>query len=294
MEKGKTIIVKKELILGQDFKTIKERIEGRSEYAGLRKLCCFDEKRMLLKYATEQIHPARLKYPNRIPILFLFSNPHPQSVANGLFLSEPRSQKFWQRLFQSKYFCEGMSTDLTTWNDKTPINLGELMLNGNYHSKFLLYFHCLWPIPTNQVADLKKLFSETPLWGKIKNDGLTDLKALIKEQSIEHIVIFTGGVYHELTGDEPCKGRREKVMQAVREYEKKKDKHTYFGELPCNHAPAKFDKNIKVHLALDTRSKNMGKDIEAEIGARPFTSILDKILDDVIQNTTFPKTICTS
>lgn len=277
MSNDKSIITERELALGKYFASIKDKIKTDYKYFGQKDLYVFDNDKEMLKYKTEHIHPARLKHPNRIPILFLFSNPHPQSVAKGLFLSEPHSQKFWLRLFQSKYFClsKDMPIDLIKWNEKTPSSLGDLMLNGNYHSDFILYFHCLWPIPTNQVADLKKLFA--PIWNEIKSDGLNDLKTLIKKQGIEHIMTFTGEVYSELTGNEPHKGRRDAVMQAVKVYLKEKNESKYLESLKYNHALSRFDNKVNVYLALDTRSKNMGRELEK----RPFTSIIDKILGNI-------------
>ncbi len=107
----------------------------------------------------QNIHPNHSEYPERIPILFLFSNPHPDSVRHGSFLSEPHSQAFWERLFESDYFHmppDG-EINLESWDMQTPELLGQLMLKGEHCSPFLLYFHRLWPLPTKQVADLKKL-----------------------------------------------------------------------------------------------------------------------------------------
>jgi len=132
------IITKQSLKLGSNFDSIKRKIETDSKYCGLRKLCKFypDEKR--IEYSTERIYPS--ERPGRIPILFLFSNPHPDSVRRGLLFSEPRSKAFWQRLFESKYFR--MRTDdeinLEHWNESTPKRLGQLMVEGRYESDFLV------------------------------------------------------------------------------------------------------------------------------------------------------------
>lgn len=104
----------------------------------LNKLCKFypDEKR--LEYCTERIYPS--KHTGHIPILFLLSNPHPDSVRRGLFLSEPRSKAFWQRLFESKHFRIRPSDEINIecWDESTPKRLGQLMVEDQYESDFLL------------------------------------------------------------------------------------------------------------------------------------------------------------
>jgi hypothetical protein len=124
------IITKRSLELGSSFDDVKNKIETDSKYCGLKKLCkfCPDEKRF--EYCTERIYPS--EHPGRFPILFLFSNPHPDSVRGGLFLSEPRSKAFWQRLFNSEYFRmrPGDEINIERWDESTPKRLGQLMLEG--------------------------------------------------------------------------------------------------------------------------------------------------------------------
>ena len=277
------IITSRSLELSDNFDDIVSKIENDSRYAGLKELCEFYSQENRVEYSTERIHPNHSEHPTRIPILFLFSNPHPDSVASGLFLSERHSRTFWQRLFESDHFrltCGEIN--LVCWDERTPELLGQLMLEGKYESKFLLYFHCLWPIPTNQVADLKRLFaSNPPLWGKINEDGLEKLRELIKHEQIKHIVVLTGEIFHLITGANKAayKGRRDLIKCAVNDYLADRNIKNYWERLSFCHAKASFSNDVDVYLGLDTRSKNMGKGMKK----RYFTFALDMILNGILE-----------
>ena len=241
----KSIITPRSLELGDSFTDIRNKIESDKRYAGLKNLCKFYPEEKRVEYFTERIHPNRSEHPIRIPILFLFSNPHPDSVASGLFLSERYSRTFWQRLFESDYFhLRAGEINLEYWDKSTPKLLGQLMLEGKYESKCLLYFHCLWPIPTNQVADLKRLFASTPqrLWGKINEASQKELVRLIEHEQIKHVVAFTGEVFHLITEANKAdyKGRRDLIKCAVDDFLKDKDIEKYWNKLSFSHAEAKF------------------------------------------------------
>ena len=49
-----------------------------------------------LHFLTERIHPKDTA-GKRPRAMLLFSNPHPDSVERGLFMSEPRSRGFWAK-----------------------------------------------------------------------------------------------------------------------------------------------------------------------------------------------------
>jgi len=285
----KRIITSRTLKLGDNFAAIKEKIETYPKYASLkkRKLCEFNPENNELVYRTEKIYPNRSEHPQRIPVLLLFSNPHPDSVARGLFLSEPHSRSFWQRLFESDYLCLPVGgINLERWDESTLKLLGKLMLEGKYESRFLLYFHCLFPIPTRQLADLKRLFKSAPhLWAKIERSGMEELGKLTKDERIKHIVVFAGPTFQALTGAsvETYKGWRNKVKHSVDDYLKDRDTGKYWASLCAGYAKTKLGSNdVDIYLGLDTWAKNMGKGM----GKRYFTWALDMILAKI--NSPYP------
>ena len=257
------IIISRRLKLGGSFADIKNKIETDSKYAGLKNLCIFNREENELVYRTEKIYPNRSEHTKRIPVLFLFSNPLPASVERELFLSEPHSKTFWERLFESKHFrLTGEAINLKCWNESTPKLLGQIMLEGEYESLFLLYFHCLYPIPTSKPEDLKGLFKSAPhIWEEIKTSSNRELVKLTKDEQIKHIVVFKAGVFRTITKTK-VKGWGKK--DAIHEFLKSGDKEKYWG----------VDSNgVYIYLSLHTRAKNWKDDK----GQCYFTRFLDLI-----------------
>jgi len=283
MSKLKPVVTSRSLELGDYFDDVVNSIKSDSCLECLYKPY---PKEKRIEYFTESIYPNHSEHPDRIPILFLFSNPHPDSVRRGLFLSEPHSQTFWERLFESDHFhmLPDGEVNLESWDEQTPELLGQLILKGKYCSPFLLYFHCFWPLPTKQVADLKKLFvSIPPLWEKINKDAREELAELTKREQIGFIVVFTGEIFQLITGAKKAdyKGRRDKIKRAVIDYLKDRNIKNYWDSLSFCHAKAGFSNDVDVYLSLDTRSKNL-KIERAE--QRYFTVAIDMILKRVTES----------
>jgi len=285
MNAKNTIITSRCLDLKNRFIEIKNKIETDSKYTNLKTICEFLPSKNLLIYDTERIYPDASEYKDRTPILFLFSNPHPVSVKTGLFLSEPRSKNFWLRLFQSEYLgLPNVEVDLARWNNSTPKVLGDMMLEGKYKSDFLIYFHCLYPIPTNQLHDLYSLFGKrTDLWNQIEKDSIKELSDLLREETINHVMVFTSPIFQLLTdmSNESMKNWRKKVINAIENSNAKK----LWAQNGSGVAKAKGDmfENVNFYHALDTHAKDWGKKNGMELNKdkRYFTSVLDNIFENI-------------
>ena len=282
----KPIITCRSLELGDDFDDIANKIENDPKYVGLKKLCKFYPAEKRFEYLTEGIYPNRSEHPAQIPTLFLFSNPHPDSVASGLLLSEPHSKTFWQRLFESDHLrLPDGKIDLKSWDESTRKQLGKLMLEGKYmnekgqKSDFLIFFHCLWQIPTNQVADLKRLFVSKPQREKINKDGLKELAELVEREQIKHIIVFTGEVFHLITGVKEVRRRWNLIKCGVDDFLEDNVKEKYWNTPALCHAKAIFSNDVDVYLGLYTRGKDWGKEMEK----RYFTWALDMILYKILE-----------
>jgi hypothetical protein len=281
----KNVVTIKSLELDKenDFNDIKKRIESDYTYAGLEKLCRFHLKEKRIDYLTESIYPNREKNPDRIPVLFLFSNPYPDSVSRCLFLSEPHSRSFWKRLSESHHFKDMKLKQLVKdWDDlTTPKRIAQFMLEGEYKSRFLLYFHCLWPIPTNQFGDLKRLFKgKEELWNeKVDKVSKEELHYLIEDCDIKHIVVFPSAIFNEITLKIAPKGWRKSIKDAVDTFDKDRNITRYWECLSGGYAQYKSSSDVHVYLALDTRRKDWGKGMDK----RYFTWAIDMILDRILR-----------
>lgn len=275
----KQIIIDKRLKLGDSFTDIKQRINtNRKRYAGLN----IGENELV--YHTERIYPKHSKHRQRIPVLFLFSNPHPESVKKGLFLSGPHSRTFWQRLSEiDKNYLQlpPGAVNLERWDESIP-GLREIMLRGDYKSPFLLYFHCLWPIPTRQVRDLKELFnSKSKLWAEVERSGREELDRLIKDEQIKHIVVFSSELFRVITRANKNEVRkwRDKVQCALGEFQRDGDKDKYWRVLSSGYVKKKFNSNdMEIYLGLNTRAKNVWNEAKTQ---RYFTLALDMIFTKI-------------
>ena len=132
-----TSIIREHTIqLGSQFDTIKETITSSEQFSNLAAISSFDPKTKSITFKTEKIHPVETKQYTT-PVLLLFSNPHPLSVASGMFLSEPRSRSFWVRLID----CEGMHPsevlmhNVTNWDDETIEILTQNLLYQTFSDK---------------------------------------------------------------------------------------------------------------------------------------------------------------
>jgi len=164
-----------------EYQKMKKILENDTIFSSTRKLIqSFDDEKKTITYLTEEISPD-YKKEDRIKVLLLFKNPHPDSVAAGLFLSEPHSQTFWNRLFEADYNRNllPLLKQQTGWIK----NLADTLLTGKYDSPFLYYFRCLYPFPTKQFADLQLLFAGAPLTyqREIRDKSAIELNDYLKQ-----------------------------------------------------------------------------------------------------------------
>ena len=98
----------------------------------------FNDVESSIHYITERICPRKIE--KRIPVVLLFSNPHPNSLQEGIFLAGV--SRFWKVMQESKIikFKE---------NIKNPTRLTmEQLLSLDYKSDFAFYFYCFFDFPS--------------------------------------------------------------------------------------------------------------------------------------------------
>jgi len=151
-----------------------------------------------LRFLTESIQP-KISYLERPRVMLLFSNPHPESVKTGLFMSEKRSRGFWEILRCSKHL--DINHDFNWDNTDSIREMVSLFLNGDYGGP-LLFFECLYPIPSNSPRDLRKLFR--PRTGDFERylhrPSLERISAILTDRNIKVILAFTGETFESIVG----------------------------------------------------------------------------------------------
>lgn len=202
--------IKKEKI---DFKNAYTYAKGKwSKIDGLANTEAYWEN-TCLNFLTEVIHPYNTD-SKRPRVMLLFSNPHPESVRQGLFMSELNSRGFWNILRNSSQL--EMNHDFC-WNEEGIRETVSLLLKGNYNGP-LLFFDCLYQIPSKSPRDLKRLFNSrtNDFVEYIQKPSLTRIKKNIEKYKIKTVLIFTNETFDLLVNQQGIsKGCREKQQNAV-------------------------------------------------------------------------------
>jgi hypothetical protein len=209
-----------------------------------------------LHFLTESIHP-QIKSLGRPRVLLLFSNPHPESVNRGLFMSEPRSVGFWKILAD----CMQPKMDHEfRWDPHGIAETVSILLDGNYKGP-LLFFDCLYELPSISPKDLKSLFSHNSddFQKYLHRPSLARIRSIIDENKIKTVLVFTGETYESIVDRSGIsKGSRNCLHSHIQNYENEDvlwESLTKLGLM--DHAQLSgLESKCKIIKIMDTRAKN--------------------------------------
>ncbi|MFC1953440.1 hypothetical protein ACFLWR_04850 [Chloroflexota bacterium] len=166
-----------------------------------------------LHFLTENIQPTSIN-SKKPKVMLLFSNPHPDSVQQGLFMSESHSRGFWKILsncMQPKWNHEFQ------WNKSGISDTVSILISGKYESP-LMFFECLYQLPSESPEDLKRIFDRKTDDFQIylHKPNLKRISAIINMYNINVVLIFTQETYNSVV-DKPkiSKGSREVLRTCV-------------------------------------------------------------------------------
>ena len=168
-----------------------------------------------MHFFTERIHP-NIASPKRPRVMLLFSNPYPDSVSEGLFMSEKSSRGFWEMLPCSSQL--GINRDFC-WNKHSIQKIISSLLNGAYEGP-LLFFDCLYQIPSRSPDDLKKLFRRRSgdFDSYLRCPALDRIGRITNKFEIKTILVFEGDTFDSIVGEPgSSKGSREILRSSVKE-----------------------------------------------------------------------------
>jgi hypothetical protein len=273
-------VIKKETVKFTDpteYATTTKKLQTDPTFTSTKKLCSFDDKVQIITYLTEEITP---EYKgDRTKVLLLFKNPHPDSVSAGLFLSEPHSQAFWERLFEVDY-----NRNLLPLLDKQDwiSSVADTLLTGKYDSPFLYYFRCLYPFPTRQFADLQQLFAGAPSTYRreILDRSLREFTTYVKQHGIRHVIVFFKDAVELLVGTplptsiNAVTAAKQGIDQAIA----RGDGSLFWRQNGAFRQKTKD--GLTIYLNMNTRAKNHG----THLPKRYFTYNLEFILKDILKN----------
>lgn len=161
-----------------------------------------------LHFLTESIQPT-INAEERSKVMLLFSNPHPDSVKQGLFMSEPRSRGFWDILSNS---LQPKMNHEFRWDSSGINETVSILTNGNYEGP-LMFFECLYQLPSRSPKDLRELFDRKTddFQTYIHKPALQRIGSIINKYNISVVLVFTQETYDSVV----CKPRISKRSREV-------------------------------------------------------------------------------
>jgi hypothetical protein len=177
--------------LGEAYESTKDRaIHILSKYLRYPDLVIFDDLDKSVTFTTERLIPA--SSTKRPRIMLLFSNPHPYSVYQGMFLSpstKGRENLFWPVMGDAGWLPIAKE-------NRNPKQLADICLKANYQGPFELIFYCYYAFPTDFPEDIRKIFGRMYFDQFIEPEAIDEFKKTIQESSVKAVVTFNKAIFN--------------------------------------------------------------------------------------------------
>lgn len=216
--------------LGQEYENIKNRatkIVGK--YLEDPNLISFDDVEKRVTFTSERLVPVnRSKRP---PVMLLFSNPHPHSIKQGMFLSaniNNRENLFWPTMRNAGWFSIPEAK-------RNPEDLRDMFLQVKYPGPFELHFNCYYVFPTLYPDHIARIFGTGFFSQIIEPQANAEFRKTVQETTFEAIVVFNKDIFN-LVSDE-------KIVRYIAQLNK--------GELVQGRIRV-FDKDIPIFITHPT------------------------------------------
>ena len=177
--------------LGDEYEIIKKSaIQVLGKYLGYPDLITFNDLDRSVTFSTERLIPTAST--NRPRVMLLFSNPHPYSVYQGMFLSpntKGRKNLFWSAMGDAGWLsiAEG---------NRNPKQLADICVKAKYRGPFELIFYCYYAFPTDYPEDINSIFGKEYFSQFIEPESIDEFKKTIQETSVEAVVTFNKDIFN--------------------------------------------------------------------------------------------------
>ncbi|MBN1184964.1 MAG: hypothetical protein JXB49_21950 [Bacteroidales bacterium] len=156
----------------------------------------FNDEEKSLTFKSERLIPKQ--YTTRPRIMFLFSNPHPHSVHQGMLLSpntRGKENPFWETMRNAGWinFREKMNN---------PQQAANLCFECDYEGPFDFIFYTYYAFPTNYPNKIKKIFGKVYFDKVIQPEAREDFERTILENNVEAVVVFNKDIFN-LVSEKP-------------------------------------------------------------------------------------------
>jgi len=158
-------------------------------------LLTFNDLDRSVTFSSEKLIPTLST--NRPRVMLLFSNPHPHSIFQGMFLSQNtigRENLFWSVMEDAGWLsiAEG---------NRNPKQLADICVKANYQGPFELIFNCYYAFPTNFPEDIRVIFGREHFKLLIEPEANGEFRKTIQEESVKAVVTFNKGIFNSVSKD---------------------------------------------------------------------------------------------
>ena len=185
------IIYKRTYFLGDSFEKTKERaIQKLGKYLRYPDLISFNDLDKSVTFSTERLIPTTST--NRPRVMLLYSNPHPYSVYQGMFLSpNTKGQKnsFWTVMKDAGW----INFNEEIHNTK---QLADKCLRADYQGLFELIFYCYYAFPTSYPEEIIKIFGKEYFKHVIEPEAMDEFIKTIQELNVAAVVKFNKEIFN--------------------------------------------------------------------------------------------------
>ncbi len=193
------IIFQRTYPLGEEYEAIRKNAsEYLSEYLAYPNLVAFNDFERSVTFSTEKLIPT--PSTNRPRVMLLFSNAHPYSVHQGMFLS-PNTRgvenAFWPVMEYSGWLP-------ISKENRNPKRLADICLKAEYPGPFELIFYCYYAFPTDYPKDLVKIFGGDFFKQVIQPKAMAEFWETIQDNSVKAVITFNKEIFN-LVSKEPSK-----------------------------------------------------------------------------------------
>ena len=201
------IISQRTYLLNEEYASIKERAtQFLNKHLGYPGLITFNDPDKSVTFSTERLIPDAST--NRPRVMLLFSNPHPYSVHQGMFLSpstKGRENPFWPTMEDAGWLP-------IPKENRNPKQLADICLKANYGGPFEFIFYCYYAFPTDFPEDISRIFGREYFSRVIEPESIDEFRQTIHETSVEAVVTFNKGIFN-LVSKDPIESYIERLLE---------------------------------------------------------------------------------
>ena len=182
--------------LYESYESVKETAASfLSKYLEYPNLFAFNDSGKSLTFSSERLIPKGSS--KRRKVMLLFSNPHPHSIHQGMFLSpntKGNENRFWPTMKNAGW--------LSFAQDKIgPKQLADLCIKAEYEGPFELIFYCYYAFPTDFPDHIRKIFGKKYFKKIIEPEAINEFDETIGAASVEAVVTFNKEIFNLVSNE---------------------------------------------------------------------------------------------